>query len=630
MTTFEAMPSEIIESICKHIADEHMSSIYTFSLVNKRCCEISNVYRFRSIQLSAPCGKELRKSMEAWSKLLEKTSSFGHVRKLEVEITPSTEYHPNSKLGATYHGGSYWDDEFSNRARRYQHIFPDRVIFPAPNEEAQVWEPLARFIGHLTGLKDFIYACKTQLSPVILSVLHEVLPECNLHIRSFQLWSLHQHRDYPREIDPQEMTLATSPNLQSIVLPYYVWDSDELRNYNYEAALQIIEGMAPRLERIDFVYCPEITAWPDYVLRNFDAPPWIGPFFHQSPSKSQRQLRELGLSPVRLQHLQEIRDHIAFSDIRSLHLRGTVHDDSLDWLAKSCEFPSLKSLVLHAVDERADRVWSRVIDHYNSRGAAFIASLPPLESLELSADFGREAFDAILHHHGKSLKKFHLTPSHSPYALVLTQQHIEKMSIYCPHIVNLALPIPRTKSDAQEAGLYHALGAFKRLQRLSLVLDRSITLTPYWAGSIMAPNARDVIMNSAIDETLARSIFRTITEAHASVKSPLTWLRVEAGGDGIIRFNHRWLHNLFCNILRYLSGRFLCIRNPRNDGQGDIIVQEIGARERQLIGELAPDDLGYFEAIFRDIWPGKTGDWRKDWSSLPLISVKPATEENHG
>ncbi|KAL5357327.1 hypothetical protein BJX96DRAFT_144270 [Aspergillus floccosus] len=394
----------------------------------------------------------------------------------------------------------------------------------------------------------------------------------------------------------------------------------------------MIAWMAPSLERVDFVYCPDITAWPYYVLRSFNTPPWKGSFSDQlQPRLQLGQLRELSLSPVRLQDLQQLAEHTAFSEIRALRLWGTIHDSSLEWLTESCSFPSLKKLALHAFDDRDDgRSWMNVTPEVKRSGAAFISSLPPLQSLQLSTDLGQETFEAVIYHHGSALRKLHFVSYRSSYDFVFTEDRVEDISMHCPQVEDLAVPVPRTKGDAQEVGIYRSLGTFRRLKRLTLFFDRSITLTPYWAGSIIAPKARDLLMNAAIDEELARSIFRTITEAHPEVRCPLEWLRLEPGGDGLTRFNHRWLHNLLCNILRYLSGRFLCTRSPRDDARDEVIVQEIGARERQIIGELAPDSLGYFEEIFRDLWPEGTGDWRKDWRSIPLASEGSSGKEGSG
>jgi hypothetical protein len=99
-------------------------------------------------------------------------------------------------------------------------------------------------------------------------------------------------------------------------------------------------------------------------------------------------------------------------------------------------------------------------------------------------------------------------------------------------------PIPRSKGDVQEVAIYKTVGAIPKLQRLSLTLDSS-NLSLIWEGEDILKDPsfdefhqkfqvatsgtssvpyqsryghiRNALINSALDETLARGIFNCIS-----------------------------------------------------------------------------------------------------------------------
>lgn len=73
---------------------------------------------------------------------------------------------------------------------------------------------------------------------------------CRLHMHSFCLSSLIQHRNHRCNVDPDEFALATSSSLYSIVVPFHDWDSDGNLDYNREAVLRMVAGAAPRLTHV--------------------------------------------------------------------------------------------------------------------------------------------------------------------------------------------------------------------------------------------------------------------------------------------------------------------------------------------------------------------------------------------
>jgi hypothetical protein len=148
---------------------------------------------------------------------------------------------------------------------------------------------------------------------------------------------------------------------------------------------------------------------------------------------------------------------------------------------------------------------------------------------------------------------------------------------------------------------------------------------------------RETLMNCAVDDTLARSIWETICQNKAGQKLEALKIWTYGGGHfGDGQFGY------IRDVVDNLSRSWLIERVTRDDG--DIInVRELGQRAREARDQQVTD--GYKQSaymrrgidddviepevvaegsqevqVFRRVWPRKEGskDWRKDWSSLPL------------
>jgi hypothetical protein len=133
-----------------------------------------------------------------------------------------------------------------------------------------------------------------------------------------------------------------------------------------------------------------------------------------------------------------------------------------------------------------------------------------------------------------------------------------------------------------------------------------------------------MLINVAVDETLARAIFRVIRDT--SPKSVFRELRLEVSGAadfGTFDFDISLVH-----IIEVIGRKFLCRKSPRDDctrengyagaKDNDMIVQELGLPKRGELEEYV--GLWEYEDVFRGIWKEKKEKWTKDWSSFPLAS----------
>lgn len=204
---------------------------------------------------------------------------------------------------------------------------------------------------------------------------------------------------------------------------------------------------------------------------------------------------------------------------------------------------------------------------YIDAASSFILSLPPLESLrlEIQDNMSPGSFRFIIRQHGGSLRRLHILTSGNLDSTKFDAVLVDEIRRQCPLLEDLKLPIRRSKGDRQEQAIYKSLGATSRLQDLDLVLDcanESVwrckdqnedtevfndpsiddfhqAFYPHNESpkhGFPTPrngHVRDALVNSALDETLAHSIFRCISASKGCDDLPLHCLELCTRGGSL-------------------------------------------------------------------------------------------------
>jgi hypothetical protein len=135
--------------------------------------------------------------------------------------------------------------------------------------------------------------------------------------------------------------------------------------------------------------------------------------------------------------------------------------------------------------------------------------------------------------------------------------------------------------------------------------------------------SRNALINLAMDEVLAHSIFRVISTAKPLDARPLECLELRINAlQGCGGFTTSSL----VDILRYIARSWICNRSLRDDELHKCHVKEYDAQEilereeAEQWNELPLlDDLQYAQALCR-VWPRcEEGDWKTEWHSFALV-----------
>ncbi|RKU44151.1 hypothetical protein DL546_005389 [Coniochaeta pulveracea] len=445
----------------------------------------------------------------------------------------------------------------------------------------------------------------------LLQSLVQYNPHCRLHHFTFQLRTLH----HP-VIDPHELALVTAPCLYSIWMHYEEtdgYDDQGVPSYHAEAVYSMVRGLALNLKAVHMSQgagCPE-----DEEGNPLPPPaPWKGLVVGSNAS-------------------------CAVGRLECIEIGCDVNH-------------GLTTLLFTCADEQEQVYYDNV--------KQFLSCVPQLTSLEIIAWHPTMSLASAL---PPRLRELWLQ-SQLELGHYLDEAALAELADRCPEIETLALNIRRARGDATEVALYRALGRFTRLRRLALTLDASPPpwipaappavnrrdtvvdpsfddfdrcylnsgpggLYPYRNGHI-----RDVFVNTAVDETLARTIFQVICEAQArntmaTRPPPLERMTVQVEGGRAFP-NRATMAPVAFYLQPYLAalGRHWSLEREVGDHAGDVVhAQEIG-KERRLgwedgqreIGREKPSPL--FLRIFWRIWPKKQGDlgeWWDNWRSYLLL-----------
>ena len=293
MKTLLSLPPEILCQIGDYIASEDRQSIFDYSLVSRQCLYAANHRRLEHVHFTIVSRQRLNHDIEQWSSMLQDAGTFSFVRYLDIEGRLSPRGDDKQSFTAAEEDISDDDEEILNVRLRYGRKFDSPFL--VQEEDLNAWNPLARLLSRLSGLRDLTWACTNQFPPCLLHNLHREHPRCRLHTKIFRLHILCYDVDHPRDVDGYELSLASSPSLSSIVVPVHDFSYDGRFEYNFEAALRIARGMAPNLKDVQiYLLFQPGPALHRAVLRGRG--PWRG-FFVGRPSKTgqvqQSRIRDL-------------------------------------------------------------------------------------------------------------------------------------------------------------------------------------------------------------------------------------------------------------------------------------------------------------------------------------------------
>ncbi|KAF2445511.1 hypothetical protein P171DRAFT_520289 [Karstenula rhodostoma CBS 690.94] len=639
-----SLPLEILQQTIECVETLHRPSLFSFSLTSKACRKASAFLLFRRLTVTVHDRDRLRCDVNTLLSALSRTDSARQVRRLGIKGAPKPK--PRTKERDSQAAYPNWrctnwlveqglvdilPDEEPN-CNHNSYVVYDEGVTKRSSDEDTDWAPVVALLQETPHLQDLVYDCKTQFPPCLLETLHERLPQCRLHHRTFRLRTLLWGVPYP-----YEMQLATSPCLHSVKLVCARRDSDGDDDFNLEAVMELA-GLAPNLKDVTILHLDPND------IRRFDfrrRGDWQGlPNYN---SKARGSLTSLSLKGYgRLpNHLRDWARYTDFACLQHLSLGGSYQEetyalcgDDMEWLTQDHAFPRLRTLCVCLT--RDDRFHER--PHYSDQAVSFFHAFPPLQELSIYGPIDPPVLDAILSRHGPALEKLSLHPSEElgtwhngrnrcDIPMQFSHEHMLNIQLRCPRLAHLAIPVKRNQSRPSEVALYKCFADMPALRTLFLTLDcsewrvtRDTNYNPHFTGTdndlvgeprrVRRGTMKEMLINCAVDEGLARSIWGVIDGAKKGRR--MEWVRLWTRGGGQFG-DGGW--SPFNAVTQELSRSWVVEREAREDKE-EVVVRDIGR-----YGEIffLPNDRIEGQ-IFREIWDcgEDRGGWEKAWKSFPL------------
>ncbi|KAI1209109.1 uncharacterized protein F4807DRAFT_110383 [Annulohypoxylon truncatum] len=640
--TLTNLPTELISQICNILCHTHPPSLLNFARSNRTCYTIAAAFLSHTIWIFAAEPVDLITTVQEHLKSLHRLGVFGSVRRLVI-YGPGVDC-PNRAVSPDFPTPVPVVDlegRFNNPQPSVYLI--DKSPVTRVYEADDRWLPLVGLIQQLPALTDLIYQCPGQFPPCLLQALHQHRPECRLHIDNFRLRSILPD---PPIADPHEFLIATSPCLYSISMAVdYTYNS--LPSHHVGAVLRLVTGLAPNLKEVH-LFRSKIRVWKQDQEHSSFLPHWRDlPIFKACPrilgSLSCLQLwGHIDEPSIVTEHvLADWSMHTDFTVLRTLRINSMIDENALSNLVNgSHNFQSLETLVLTLSEPGGFYIENLV--RYCRLVEDLIGNLRGLHTLEI---IGWTSIIDISTKLSSKLRALTLWSCKDEY---LSIQDVTNIRERCPFLESLKMAVCRTKGDANETALYRELGTFPKLKKLALKMCAPFPFHNY--GDILPPTSdfddfdrerfpgsgylkghiRDVFINSAMDGTLARSIFETVSmvkESHSFVMLEKLKIRYEPSPDFCLGHKFRYLGKYGIP----LCGSWQVDRSLRDDSRHVLLAREFDKKDREeeegihdqfkrIFSEIPRADPVELESVFRRLWPERWegSDWWDDWHSFPL------------
>ncbi|EQL02773.1 protein kinase subdomain-containing protein [Ophiocordyceps sinensis CO18] len=630
--SWDQLPLYILELISEQLADSGLLSIFSFSLASRVCALATRQQRFARINFRLTGDSRLCSYVDRCRTILDPCGYGRYVRRVKVIGgipigVPGTDsargdYYRREVITGHIHmpwhdharpeqeARSSMDDRFSfDRSEIPVLIISQRRRLDEDLRKRQdkAGQPLADLIKDLPSLVDLIYESNDVFPRCLLKALQE-RPNIRLHMHSFCLDTFIDLSD----LDAHQLALITTPSLYSLVV--YSKDFSPAADDHREAALQMITRLAPRLRHVAIRY-----GWKAFLDKNTIGTlpsAWLG-FPDDNPvgRLSSLTLQEAAVNERALAKWSRQTD---FTVLRELELIGYLSVPLLQALTRMAQDGQFRSLRMLALGSDLPISLARSGE---KAASLFMEALNPLESLKLVNFIGDDIFRTVIHRHGNTLRQLCLDNSAEDVSI----HHIEELQAHCLRLRDLKFPVLRTLGDKEEVAFYRALGNL-RLQRLTLWLqvipsDGTEDLRPSDPGYISI-YSKKMLVNSAIDAKLARSIFRLISTAQSRDGHPstLNYLRITPRGQEDVFTRGvpdsrivSWQCLLW--VVQYIARTWICERDQW--GKNRVSVRKVPDFNVDNASSLMP--LLYRECVdpWRALW-GLVGEWEHNWKSFPL------------
>lgn len=539
--------------------------------------------------------------------------------------------------------------------------------------EDQAWQSLGALISQIPNLNGVEFRCHNPFPKCVLDAIQKFHPECKVHV------TLHDSTCYRESGYHLIEHVLTSPCLHGLTLKDGLFETSSPRRLKqcWQDLRHTLR--AGTLKELVIDRCWHIEPSNEFVE---EQPENVDSTVKHLARVKLRNLETLPRSRLEsLIGLSVYSGLIDFSSLQTLNIGDRLTFQDVKWLTAMPRFKSLVNLRLAvAFDSGASE--SEYEEHIELL-CLFLRELPPLQALDIHFDYW-VAVDAdiadcrsrmlrsALSTHGESLEKLRIgldevdEPECGVYWGDIDLGDVKRIRQSCPNLIDLCLQIKHSVGEPTEIAIYAQCGMIPSLQRLHVDLHTSTRLDlvpwpehhnkvqydaasgqdlyrfhppeevdPRWKQvGIYEADVTRHIANSAVDEKLARAIFKTIADHKHPGARPLLKLEIECCGPHIycnygsiydswhtVEYKYGDLEDSgMATVCGMISRDWVLSRKSTNDG-GEKITAVGRPSLKYEQHDLYCDFPDYLKPVLRKIWPRipkSFKNWQQKCHSFPL------------
>ncbi|GFG24952.1 hypothetical protein IFM61606_04877 [Aspergillus udagawae] len=641
----EDLPIEILRHICFMIKTDSPEALPLLRLINRLWREVVAPFLFETLRVKFRNLAGLQATASEVNQGRRGQTFLKYARKLDVVCL----YEPDieTKKGRRLWQIKDWGMEFADyippahRDTFLEHRLGEciesdlRFLNLSVDYYSQKeWQPLMSLIVRLEHLEELNYAAHSMFPAPVHQVICQYHPRCRVNIWFFQDLSIdvpglgRPDPGYSASMnDPFEISILRSPGLHTFAVNYFtVNDPNGGQEFVHLDELLPFVCMGQNLKRLairasrapnDGSIMKIKQEWKDFSADLKPVPAACLDSVSLHFGSGRGPLEEI---------LLKLGNLIDLTRLRSLDM-SIYSSPSLLAQAASL-FHSLERLFV-TMDP-----WAKPNEDVNADDEEMVSAVrafAPLRFLCLRGLRSTSSLDHILQHHGTSLKGLAIETSEdgrlfrSPTIYdngykypVLDSQHISQLADCCANLQELRLQIKRQGGNHRECNIYRALSQLTQLHTLILDLHCDPRQSPIGPEIASTACLRETLINAAMDESLAMSIWDLIASSQPSKR--LRKLR-------IIPFGANFYSREEKHVIRQLSHSFLLTR-PGVYSQRNPDLREIGKEAWELWREEDISENGRLhipqqvEDLLYELWPSTRGvrnkHWGQYWKSFPL------------
>ncbi|GFF36178.1 hypothetical protein IFM46972_04800 [Aspergillus udagawae] len=641
----EGIPIEILRHICFMIKTDSPEALPLLRLINRLWREVVAPFLFETLRIKFRDLAELQVTASEVDQggLGQTFLKYAHkldvvcLRELDIETKKARRLWQVKDWGmefAEYIPPAHRDTFLEHRLGDFIDSDLGFLNLSLGYYAQKEWQPLVSLITRLEHLKELNYVMENMFPAPVHQAIRQYHPRCRVNIWTFQSLSIDipgQGRTRPGSSfsmnDPFEISILRSPGLHTFAMDYSTAnDPNGGQGFVHLNELLPFVCMGQNLKRL--------------TIRD------IGASFDVSIMKIKQEWKDFSaeLKPVPAACLDSLsldfRDSYGPAEEVLLKLGNLVDLTRLRSLDMSIySSPSLlaqAASLFHSLERLFVTMdpWAKPNEDVNADDEEMVSAVrafAPARFLCLRGLRSTSSLNHILQHHGTSLKGLAIETSEdgrlfrSPTIYdngykypVLDSQHISQLVDCCANLQELRLQIKRQGGNHRECNIYRALSQLTQLHTLILDLHCDPRQSPIGPEIASTACLRETLINAAMDESLAMSIWDLIASSQPSKR--LRKLR-------IIPFGANFYSREEKHVIRQLSHSFLLTR-PGVYSQRNPDLREIGKEAWELWREEDISENGRLhipqqvEDLLYELWPSTRGvrnkHWSQYWKSFPL------------